>query len=69
MEHFSMDNIINNMIYFSRKGKEVSVLLITGIVTEITANSEEEAKLVEELLLKKDTETVLDITVKFRGYS
>lgn len=72
MRNFNMKSVINNMVYFVRNTKEINIMLITGIVVEMKMDTESEAKLVEDLLLKKDTETILDITVKsriFRGYS
>ncbi len=72
MRYFNMKSVINNMVYFIRNKKEIDIMLITGTVVEMKMDTESEAELVEDLLLKKDTETILDITVKsriFRGYS
>ena len=72
MRNFNMKSVINNMVYFVRNTKEIDIMLITGTVVEMKMNTKSEAEIVEDLLLKKDTETILDITVKsriFRGYS
>ena len=72
MRNFNLKSVINNMVYFVRNTKEIDIMLITGTVVEMKMNTKSEAEIVEDLLLKKDTETILDITVKsriFRGYS